>query len=84
MCVLLCVALTTPSLMDTNSAVWGLLALILSAASLASLLALVSPLALVVCLLPPAAVTLLSEQLEEQLVPSRRAWWFLPAIRAAW
>ena len=33
--------------MDTNSAVCGLLALILSAASLASLLALVSPLALV-------------------------------------
>ena len=36
--------------MGTNSPVWGLLALILSAASLASLLALVSPLALVLSL----------------------------------
>lgn len=47
MCVLLCVAITTPSLVGAGSAVWGLLALILSAASLASSLALVSPLGLV-------------------------------------
>lgn len=71
-----------PSLVGAGSAVWGLLALI-QLGLLTRLRLPACPGLVLICLLVPAAVTLLSEQLEEQLVPSRRARWSLPATGAA-
>lgn len=59
-----------PSLVGAGSAAWGLLALI-QLGLLTRLGLPACPDLVLICLLVPAAVTLLSEQLEEQLVPSR-------------